>query len=150
MKKFCYFLSVIVFIFTLYSLRQIFYYRYEPAYYENWFYTSQWNIPGSTRGIADGELYKFVGYRLTQGENPFNINFEVPPLGKYLYGLAETSIGNPYWVSLFFLSGLSFRFCLVFTGFRSRPCSRPNISTIVCLYSLFGPLKSAKPCLIYR
>jgi len=87
-------------IFTFYFSRQIFYYRYEPEYYENWFYHSQWNYPGSTRGISDGELYKFVGYRLAEGENPFNINYEAPPLGKYLYGLAERYIGSPYWISI--------------------------------------------------
>lgn len=45
-------------------------------------------------------LYKFVGYRLVQGENPFYLNYEAPPFGKYLYGLAEHSFGNPYMVSL--------------------------------------------------
>jgi hypothetical protein len=44
-------------------------------------------------------LYKFVGFRLAEGENPFNINFEIPPLGKWLYGLSEKYLGNPYWVS---------------------------------------------------
>ena len=81
-------------------LRQVFFYQYEPEYYENYYYHSQWNIPGSTRGISDGELYKFVGYRLVEGENPFYLNFEIPPLGKYLYGLAEKTIGNPFWVSI--------------------------------------------------
>lgn len=84
---------------VFYYSRWIFFYRYEPEYYENWYYHSQWNIPNSTRGISDGELYKFVGYRLTEGENPFNINFEVPPLGKYIYGAAEKATGNPFLVS---------------------------------------------------
>lgn len=81
--------------------RQIFIYKYEPEYYENWYYHSQWNYPDSTRGISDGELYKFVGYRLIEGENPFNINFEMPPFGKSLYGLGEMYLGNPYWVTIF-------------------------------------------------
>lgn len=94
------FLSLAVFAFIIFFSRQVFYYRYEPEYYENWFYQSQWNVPQSTRGISDGELYKFVGYRLIQGENPFNINYEVPPFAKSLYGLAEYLFANPYWVSL--------------------------------------------------
>jgi len=94
------FLIVLSLVFILYSSRQIFSYRYEPEYYENWYYNSQWNVPQSTRGISDGELYKFVGYRLTEGENPFNINYEVPPFAKYLYGLAEKYIGNPYYISI--------------------------------------------------
>lgn len=65
--------------------------------------------------MSDGELYKFVGYRLVQGENPFYLNYEVPPFAKYLYGLAEYTIGNPYWVSLgfYFLAGVAIYFlCL--------------------------------------
>ena len=88
--------------FILYYSKQVFYYRYDPEYQENLYYHSQWNYPGSTRGISDGEIYKFVGYRLFQGENPFNINYEIPPLGKYLYGLSSHLFGNPYWVSLTF------------------------------------------------
>jgi hypothetical protein len=97
---------ILVFIsLTFYFYRQIFFYRYEPEYYEELYYHSQWNYPSSTRGISDGELYKFVGYRLTQGENPFNINFEAPPFAKYLYGLAEKYFGNPYWVSIILYLG---------------------------------------------
>lgn len=100
------FFIVGVVAFILYYSRQIFFYQYEPEYYENWFYHSQWNIAQSTRGIADGELYKFVGYRIVEGENPFNINYETPPLGKYFYGWFEKYTGNPYWVSIiiYFLS----------------------------------------------
>lgn len=88
--------------FIIYFSRQIFNYHYDPVYYDNYYYHSQWNIPNSTRGISDGELYKFIGYRLASGENPFDINFEVPPFAKLLYGLAEKYFGNPYIVSLIF------------------------------------------------
>jgi hypothetical protein len=86
--------------FILYYSKQVFYYQYDPEYQENLYYHSQWNYPGSRRGISDGEIYKFVGYRLVQGENPFNINYEIPPLGKYLYGVSIHLFGNPYWLSL--------------------------------------------------
>jgi hypothetical protein len=100
-------ISILIFIgLALYFSRQIFFYKYEPEYYENWYYHSQWNIPNSVRGIGDGDLYKFVGYRLAFGENPFNINYEVPPFAKLLYGLAERFLSNPYIISiiLYFLS----------------------------------------------
>jgi hypothetical protein len=93
-------LIIIAVISIFYYSRQIFYFQYEPEYYENLYYYSQWNIPNSTRGISDGTLYKFVGYQLVEGENPFNINYEVPPLGKYLYGLSSKILGNPYWISI--------------------------------------------------
>ena len=96
------FLNIIFVVLTLYFSRWIFFYRYEPEYYENYYYHSQWNIPESTRGIGDGELYKFVGYRLAQGENPFNINYEVPPFAKLIYGLTARFLGNPYWATLAF------------------------------------------------
>lgn len=86
--------------FVIFNSRQIFFFQYESEYYENLYYHSQWNIPGSTRGISDGSLYKFVGYRLVEGENPFYLNYETPPFGKYLYGLSEYFTGNPYWISL--------------------------------------------------
>ncbi len=86
--------------YVIFFSRQIFFFVYEPEYYENLYYHSQWNIPGSTRGISDGMLYKFVGYRLVQGENTFYLNYEVPPFGKYLYGLAEYYFSNPYLISL--------------------------------------------------
>lgn len=75
-------------------------YKYEPEYWENFYYHSQWNIPNSTRKISDDGLYQFVGYRLAEGENPFDISYEVPPLGKYLYGLSAKFLGNPYLTSL--------------------------------------------------
>lgn len=97
-------ISIIVFTisFIIYFSRQIFSFHYDPAYYDNYYYHSQWNIPNSTRGISDGELYKFIGFRLASGENPFNINYEVPPFAKLLYGLAEKYFGNPYLISLTF------------------------------------------------
>ncbi len=93
-------LILVVVFFVIYNSRQIFFFKYESEYYENLYYHSQWNVAGSPRGISDGNLYKFVGYRLVQGENPFDLNFEAPPFGKYLYGLSEYFTGNPYWVSL--------------------------------------------------
>lgn len=103
MKKNLIKLLILLFIgLTFYFSRQIFFYKYEPEYYENWYYHSQWNIPNSVRGIGDGDLYKFVGYRLAFGENPFNINYEVPPFAKLLYGLAERYLSNPYIISIAF------------------------------------------------
>ena len=93
-------LVVLVVGIVLYLSRQIFYYKYDPTYQEDLYYHSQWNIPDSVRGISDGELYKFVGYKLVEGENPFNINYEIPPFAKYLYGLGSYHLGNPYLVSV--------------------------------------------------
>jgi hypothetical protein len=115
-------LLLVVFITTIfYFSRWIFFYKYEPEYYENWYYHSQWAYPQSARGISDGELYKFVGYRLAEGENPFNINYETPPFGKYLYGLSEKFLGNPYPVSiLLYFSSLLLLYYLLKNLFDKR------------------------------
>jgi len=112
-NKIILFYSLIFFLLTIYFSRQIFFYRYEPEYYENFYYHSQWNIPQSTRGISDSELYKFVGYQLVNGENPFNINFEVPPIGKYLYGLGEKLFSNPYYINIFYYFGIALSVYLI-------------------------------------
>lgn len=100
---FCATLSSVAFV--VFGSRQIFFNVYEPEYFENLYYHSQWIYPGSTRGISDGPLYQFVGYRLVEGENPFNINYETPPFGKYLYGLSAKYLSNPYWISMFLYLG---------------------------------------------
>lgn len=93
-------LIVLTVALVLFLSRQIFYFKYDAEYYEDRYYHSQWNIPDSIRSISDGELYKFVGYRLVEGENPFNINYEVPPFAKYLYGASSYVFGNPYLLSI--------------------------------------------------
>jgi len=102
LPKILLFLNIVFITLTLYFSSWVFYYQYEPEYYENYYYHSQWNIPNSVRGIGDGDLYKFVGYQLANGENPFNINYEVPPLVKLLYGITEKYTDNPYSVSILF------------------------------------------------
>jgi len=74
-------------------------YKFDPVYWENFYYTSQWNIPNSKRVIGDEGVYRYIGYRLVNGENPFNVDYWVPPLGKYWYGVAAKYLGNPYWAS---------------------------------------------------
>lgn len=93
-----------------YFNRWIFVFKYEPEYWENYYYTSQWNVPNSERVISDDGLYKFVGYRLVTGENTFNINYWIPPMGKYWYGVGAKYLQNPYLISFTFylLSLLAF------------------------------------------
>lgn len=108
MKLFIKILTVILIFFVFYQSRWMFSFKYEPEYYENFFYESQYSYPKSARGISDGTLYKFVGYRLTQGENPFNINWEAPPFGKSLYGYSSRLLNNPYWFSVLCYFGVLF------------------------------------------
>lgn len=85
-----------------YFNRWVFYYRFEPEYWENYYYESQWNVPNSSRVISDEGVYRYIGYRLVNGENPFNVDYWVPPLGKYWYGWGAKYLENPYLISYFF------------------------------------------------
>ncbi len=130
------FIKILILIFvslTFYYSRQVFSYRYEPEYYENWYYHSQWNIPNSIRGIGDGDLYKFVGYRLAFGENPFNINYEVPPFAKLLYGLAERFVSNPYVLSIVLYLASFFVLYLI-----SKIFFKKKLTPILLTLLLFG------------
>lgn len=85
-----------------YFNRWIFVFKFEPEYWENYYYTSQWNIPNSQRVISDDGLYKYIGYRLVTGENTFNVNYWIPPMGKYWYGIGAKYLQNPYFISFIF------------------------------------------------
>ncbi len=72
-----------------------------PLTYLNSLYDhSQWQIALSQRIIADDLLYQVAGWRLTQGADPTLINPEVPPLGKYMYGLGWVIFGTPYPITV--------------------------------------------------
>lgn len=57
---------------------------------------SQYNInKNSFSGyIEDPDLYSLAGVRYLKGEDPTNINFELQPLTKYLFGLSILLTGN--------------------------------------------------------
>lgn len=103
-------LFVLIFIVSFFN-RWIFVHKFEPEYWENYYYTSQWNIPNSKRVISDGGVYRYIGYRLVNGENPFNVDYWVPPFGKYWYGVGAKYLHNPYLISFTFyiLSIIVFR-----------------------------------------
>lgn len=103
-------LIFLVLILVLFRYRQIFAYHFNPSYWENFYYESQWIVPNSKREISDEGVYRYVGFCLVNGENPFNVDYWVPPLGKYLYGLTAKYFTNPYLTSaiIYFFSVLFF------------------------------------------
>ena len=56
----------------------------------------------SSQKISDGELYVYAGYAYMRGEDPTTINFEHPPLFKYLFGLSYLVFNNSYIISLIY------------------------------------------------
>lgn len=103
MRKYAGFLGLIIAVLVVsYFNRWIFVYKFEPEYWENYYYNSQWNVPNSKRIIPDEGVYRYIGYRLVNGENPFNVDYWVPPMGKYWYGVGAKYLGNPYLISFGF------------------------------------------------
>jgi hypothetical protein len=50
--------------------------------------------------INDGQLYLYAGLAYTQGQDPTTINFEHPPLGKYLWGISWHLFNNPHFLNV--------------------------------------------------
>jgi hypothetical protein len=54
----------------------------------------------SPKKISDAELYVYAGYAYFKGEDPTTINFEHPPLGKYLFGFSYYLTGNSVQINI--------------------------------------------------
>jgi predicted membrane-bound dolichyl-phosphate-mannose-protein mannosyltransferase len=89
-----------VFSFLLYFSRWAFVEKLNLDYLEEFYLDSQWKNPRSKRIMSDNELYQYAGYKYLKGEDLFLINPEVPPLGKYIYGVSIIVFNNPYYASL--------------------------------------------------
>lgn len=105
-------LYIIIFILVLYFSRSYYLEKTDLSYLEDYFLNSQWKNFRSTRIMSDNELYQYAGYSYLKGENIFNINPEVPPLGKYFYGISIILFNNVYIIviPLFILIFLSFHY----------------------------------------
>lgn len=58
----------------------------------------------SEHNISDSELYVYAAIAYSRGEDPTTINFEHPPLMKYIYGLSYLLVGNPYSLNIVLFS----------------------------------------------
>lgn len=59
--------------------------------YKNWMAD-----PGNVEWfISDSDIYAYAGGRYVRGASPDEINFEHPPLAKYMIGLSELLFNNP-------------------------------------------------------
>lgn len=137
MKKIIHWLILIgLIIIVAYFNRWIFTYKFEPEYWENYYYTSQWNIPNSKRQISDEGVYRYIGYRLVNGENPFNIDYWVPPMGKYWYGIGAKYLDNPYLISyaIYLLS------ILIFSLISKLIFKKENLSWLAIYLWTINPL----------
>lgn len=65
---------------------------------------------GSTKKIDDATVYAYASYRYVLGEDPTHINFEHPPLGKYLIGFSWLLFGNMTVINFIFYIACLFVF----------------------------------------
>lgn len=86
--------------------------KFDPVHVGKVYSQSQYVLgPASKDGIGDDWLYAFAGYYyLFQGGDISSVNFEHPPLGKYLMGLSILFFGNENVINLIY-----FIFLLLFT-----------------------------------
>lgn len=83
---------------------RIFYTRpYNSNYYADIYSHSQY-VEGESaqRSIGDDGLYPFAGYYYITGGDPSQVNFENPPIGKYLIGSSILVFGNENIIYLFY------------------------------------------------
>lgn len=119
------------FVFRVYQYRNEYLNRFNPAYWQYRYDSSQWVIPLNCPAIAkerpphsehydwcvknhamnkkqillgDDGLYAYEGWQYLQGKDPTALNPEVPPLGKYLIGISIIIFHNQNIFAL--LSGI--------------------------------------------
>ena len=81
--------------------------RFDPAYFANLYSESQYVVGSGSKGIGDDGLYAFAGYYyFFQGGDVTKVNFEHPPLGKYLIGLSIFLFNNENVINIFYFASL--------------------------------------------
>lgn len=78
--------------------------KFDPVYMGNLYSQSQYVIGERSKGgIGDDGLYAFAGYYyLFQKGDVSSVNFEHPPLGKYLIGLSILFFGNENIINIIY------------------------------------------------
>jgi len=108
----------------------------QKAHYD---YThSQYNLENAQflGHIEDDLLYSYAGSQYVTGKDPASINFEVPFLGKYIYGFALSLLGTA--VPLQYLFGIALTASVVYLSWQLTGST--TLSLIGGLLLLFEPL----------
>ncbi|MBI3443359.1 glycosyltransferase family 39 protein [Candidatus Woesebacteria bacterium] len=126
MQQKIFFLGVLViiavFFLQLYQKRDRFLTPYSYRYFSDKYLVSQYVMgEGSTYILPDYELYSYAGYYYITGGDVSRVNFENPPLAKYLIGISIFLFGNPliiYLILAVFYLFLTYKFAkLLFSSF---------------------------------
>ncbi len=125
---FAIFFQNIIFIF---SNRQYFTRRFDPEFFSKLYSESQYvKGPASEGGIGDDGLYAFAGYYyFFQGGDVSSVNFEHPPLGKYLIGLSILLFNNENIINLIY-----YAFLLFFTYKLAKMILRSVLLSVLAVF----------------
>lgn len=96
-------LTVLYLLFFLFSHKNVFLKPFNYEYFGELYSESQY-IKGqaSKRTIGDDGLYAFAGYYYITGGDVSQVNFEHPPMGKYLIGVSEYIFGNENIINIIY------------------------------------------------
>lgn len=86
---------------------------------------------GSPQKIDDGTVYLYAGYAYLQGENPTTVNFEQPPLGKYIFGVSYRLFHSSYVLNLLVFLGILVTFIVL-----ARQIGLSHLYTLLSLVCL--------------
>jgi len=146
-KQNCLFLFFIISIyFTILFIfkREIFFFRFDEDLIKRYFLSQ--DIPHEVAGkrlfLSDGEIYLATGILYLKGYDPSELNFEHPPLIKYLFGLSILFLKNPLITQLIFGVGiLILVYLLSFRIYKNQLISLLS-SLLVLIDPLFLDLSS--------
>lgn len=96
----------------------------------------------SPENISDADLYIYAGYAYFKGEDPTTINFEHPPLGKYLFGLSYYLTGNSVQINILLYVITLFLFYLLSNKFINSFLLRIMAVLVLATLPLFSHLLS--------
>lgn len=97
----------------------------------------------SPQKISDGTLYEYAASAYFRGEDPTTINFEHPPLGKYIYGLSLWLTGKIQLVNIFFFAGSLVLFVTLLRQFKVPEYLQVVGVTYLAVFSSLGHHLSA-------
>ena len=141
MKKivliFCSLIFFVQFVQIIYFQRHSFTAKYDTEYWKDRYEHSQYQLPLSKRIIGDDGLFAYSGYRLINGDNPFSVNGDKPPVAKYLFGLSILLFHSPLYAVLFFGFCTLMVFYFIAKHFMKDSASALFTTTILFLDPLF-------------
>lgn len=134
MKKVIWWLILAIIFFRLalflYSTRTFFLQPFDVKFLSQIYSKSQYVIGSASKGIGDDGLYAFAGYYyLFQKGDVTTVNFEHPPLGKYLIGGSILLFKNENVINIFY-----FVIILIFIYYLGKIILKNEILSLIPVF----------------